>query len=243
MNSDQIRYFLILIATLLNIITIGLSLDIKYYLKFDDEVSSRLQDIPYINGHYYTKGKMIFSETAILGESLDFTKDYYVIWTNRRNECLLSPDLCQNGLTLCFWMKAFKHNQSMAIYFANGAHYKKSYGLAVNDIGNVLTLSISDGTTLHGVAMTHIYNNWQHYCLTYKDANLNFYLNGTWLAKGGNGTKNYTNPVILNNFVLGKDPYAPQLYYSKFYLDELRFWEEEKNSSFIKNIHKTQGKN
>ncbi|CAD5122307.1 unnamed protein product [Dimorphilus gyrociliatus] len=213
-----------------------------YYWSFDEGEFNGIGETPAISGEDASNEIQLSSSDIVSGKSLNFSTNYYIDLTTRRDECLLSPDLCVNGHTYCLWVKTLQNTSGWHYYFTNGGNIEDSKGVSFYHFNGDLVIKLSDGSFYYFLYHSIDFNKfWNHYCWTWNTSSpIELFINGTSATKSTskqskNVSTSKTFPLRFGANCEYSHPSIYNHYYASSLFDEFWFWEVQKSKEFVLN--------
>lgn len=180
---------------------------------------------------------------GILGKGLHLDGALILDFGNARSGCFMTPDLCQSGFTLSFWLK-HTDVDSVGCYLSSGGDAANSVGVAFMYKENGAFLV---KTTEHeyDYGLPFYLEQWTQFTITWHDdpndvqSTLNLYVNGTRsddVTASVFGASLNGSSARNRIAVGGSNEYSNQV--SGFF-DELLYWDRELSAEEVVSVYKT----
>lgn len=169
-----------------------------------------------------------------------------VLLGDRRDSCIWSPDLCQDGLTFTMWIKVTEY-QGEKYVLSNGGQTRHSYGLALLLKNGYVYVTVSTPTQKGSISCPSdlvVDGKWHHVAVTFHwpSKAIALYIDGTEKDSGTLNTVFSGTPTSFNGMYLGcpNNALGNYNYYLEVWIDEVLFWDKYTDSAFIGNVYHSQ---
>ena len=175
--------------------------------------------------------------TGKLGKALHIgVEETYVDLGEMRDTCFGLPDLCTHGYTLSFWINR-AWTDTAGYYICNGGQTGSSYGVSVSSkAGGIVRFALKTKYQWYKLDRSVPMESWHHIVMTWSPLTmLDVYMDGALLGTSAKETNTRTSSVY-NNFYFGVPNNAINSF-GEAYIDELLFWDSNKDPEFIQTLH------